>query len=168
MNVALEAALVAFLFVTVAVCGVDSRMHDAAAELAALVASDRTRVDAFNAADLETAAGLYDERAVLMLPGAPPARGRAWIRALLAKDMAASAGIAVVLDGQPDGSVDGDVGWVSGTYTARDRFGRAVGCGSYLSVAKKKDGKWFFVRDTWNSGNPARLVRNAAKGGGGD
>jgi hypothetical protein len=43
------------------------------------------------------------------------------------------------------------MGWVSGTYTVKDKSGRVVETGKYLSVSRKQGGKWLYVRDTWNS-----------------
>jgi hypothetical protein len=32
--------------------------------------------------------------------------------------------------------------------------GAVVETGKYLSVSRKKDGKWLYIRDTWNSNTP--------------
>lgn len=48
------------------------------------------------------------------------------------------------------------MGWQSGTYVVKDKAGKVVETGKYLSVSMKKDGKWPYVRDTWNAdGAPA-------------
>lgn len=163
MNAALEATIVSLLFVMLAVFSIDLPAGDPSAQLAALVASDRMRVAAFNNADVEAEIGLYGDDAIVMLPGMPPVHGRARIRALLAKGMAAAAssGVSVVLDQQPEGRVVGDIGWVSGTYAVRDRSGRVIGRGAYLSVSKRRSGKWAYVRDAWNSDTAIRLGGDA-------
>jgi uncharacterized protein (TIGR02246 family) len=144
--------------------GINSSAADPAAEVAAIHAVDQVWVKAVNAGDVETVAGLYDEHAVLLPPGAPAAHGRAAIRAFLAKDMAASAkeGVTFHLGPKPDGGVSGDMGWASGTYTVTDKSGHVVDSGKYLSVSRKKDGKWLYVRDTWNSDGPPAPAQPAA------
>jgi ketosteroid isomerase-like protein len=140
--------MIALALFSAATCAADS-----AKEISALHAVDQTWVKAYNANDAATAANLYDEQAILMPPGSPGVRGRAAIREFLAKDMADSAkdGIVFGLNPNPDGGVSGDVGWVSGTYVVKDKSGKIVDSGKYLSVSRKKNGKWLYVRDTWNS-----------------
>jgi ketosteroid isomerase-like protein len=90
--------------------------------------------------------------------------GRAAIRAFFAKDTAASAkaGVKFSLGPKPEGGVSGDMGWASGTYAVKDKAGRIVDVGKYLSVSKKKDGKWLYIRDTWNSDSPPASVESTA------
>jgi hypothetical protein len=35
----------------------------------------------------------------------------------------------------------------------KDKTGKVIDTGKF-SVSKKKDGKWLYVRDTWNSDGP--------------
>ncbi len=150
--------------VALAVCGLESSAADSAAEVSAIHAVDRVWVKAYNAGDVDTVAALYDEHSVLLPPGAPAANGRAAIRAYLAKDMAESSrgGFTFSLGAQPAGGVSGDMGWASGTYTVIDRSGRVVETGKYLSVSRKKGGKWLYIRDTWNSDGPTAPPEPAA------
>ena len=119
-------------------------------------AVDQAWVKAYNDNDAEGAAKLYDENAMLFPPGAPAMKGRGAIKAFLAADMAASAkeGIKFSLGPNPDGGVSGNLGWVSGTYQVKDKSGKVIESGKYLSVNMKKGGKWYYVRDTWNSDAP--------------
>jgi len=139
-----------------ALCGISSSDADPASEVAAIHAVDQAWVKAYNGGDVDTVASLYDEHAVLLPPGAPPAHGRTAIRAFLASGMAAFAkdGLSFSLGAQPDGGVSGNMGWASGSYTVKDKSGRVVETGKYLSVSRKKDGKWLYIRDTWNSDGP--------------
>jgi hypothetical protein len=66
----------------------------------------------------------------------------------------AKGGIALSLGAKPAGGVSGDMGWQSGTYAVKDKAGKVLDTGKYLSVSMKKDGKWLYVRDTWNSDTP--------------
>ena len=106
----------------------------------------------------------YDEHAVLFPPGAPAARGQAAIRTFFAKMVAAAGkdGLTFSLDAKPAGGARGDLGWSSGSYVAKDKTGRVVETGKYLSVSKKKEGKWVYVRDTWNSDRPTAPTEPAA------
>jgi len=135
---------------------ISSSAADPASEVAAIHAVDQAWVKAYNAGDVDTVASCYDEHAVLLPPGAPAAHGRAAIRAFLANGMAAFAkdGLSFSLDAKPAGGASGDMGWASGSYTVKDKSGRVVDAGKYLSVSRKKDGKWLYIRDTCNSDGP--------------
>ncbi len=139
---------------------------DAATEVAALHAVDQAWITAYNGGDIDAVAALYADHARLQPPGAPSANGKAAIRAFFAKDIpeSAKAGLTFFLDPNPDGGVSGNLGWVSGTYRVKDNAGHIVDTGKYLSVSKKKDGKWLYWRDTWNSdGAPAASPAGTAK-----
>jgi ketosteroid isomerase-like protein len=126
---------------------------DPAAEVAAIHAVDQTWLKSYNSGDVATLAALYDEQAVLLPPGSPRQVGREAIRGFFTKDMAASAKAEINfgLGANPDGGVSGNMGWASGTYVVKDKAGKVLDTGKYLSVSAKKDGKWLYVRDTWNS-----------------
>jgi uncharacterized protein (TIGR02246 family) len=128
---------------------------DTTADQAALKEITTTWFTAHNKGDADTAAALYAEDAVLMPPHAPVARGRAAIRAFLAKDSAdtKSAGLTLV-NGAETAGVSGDWGWNSGSYTVQDGSGQTVDSGSYLSVSRKVNGTWLYVHDTYNSDRP--------------
>lgn len=125
-------------------------------EDAALQAVDVVWLNAYNTSDADTLASLYAEEAVLLPPGSPPAKGREAIRAFFATDTAASAkaGVKFTLGSNPTGGASGDLGWQSGTYEVKDMSGAVIDTGKYLSVSIKKDGKWLYIRDTWNSDLP--------------
>ena len=64
---------------------------------------------AFNAGDVDTMVGLYEEHAVLLPPGAPAANGQAAIRAFFAKMAPAAAkdGLEFSLGAKPAGGARG-------------------------------------------------------------
>ncbi len=128
---------------------------DTAAEEAALKAATATWLESYNAGDVEKIVALYAEDGVLMPPHAPVATGHAAIRVFLAADTAGAkaAGIKLV-PGATTAGVAGDTGWESGSFTAVDAAGTVVDSGSYLSVSRKVNGKWLYVRDTYNSDRP--------------
>jgi ketosteroid isomerase-like protein len=128
---------------------------DTAAEEAVLKAVTKAWLSAYNAGDVETIVAMYAEDAVLMPPHAPVATGPAAIRAFLTADTAAAkaAGVKLV-PGAATAGVAGDTGWESGSYTIADASGATVDSGSYLSVSRKSNGKWLYVRDTYNSDRP--------------
>jgi len=128
---------------------------DAAAEEAALKAVTAAWLSAYNAGDVEKIVAMYAEDAVLMPPHAPVATGHAAIRAFLTTDTAGAkaAGVKLV-PGAATAGVAGETGWESGSYTITDASGATVDSGSYLSVSRKSNGKWLYVRDTYNSDRP--------------
>ena len=128
---------------------------DTASEEAALKAVTAAWLDAYNAGDVEKIVAMYAEDAVLMPPHAPVATGHAAIRAFLTADTAGakSAGVKLV-PGAATARAAGDTGWESGSYTIADASGATVESGSYLSVSRKVNGKWLYVRDTYNSDRP--------------
>jgi ketosteroid isomerase-like protein len=136
-----------------AVFSIQALAADSAKDVAALEAVDQQWQKAYNAGNADALASLYDERAVLLPPGAPAVSGRAAIKAYFAKDTEASqkAGVTFALGSKPAGGVSGDMGWQSGTYVVKDKSGKVLDTGKYLSVSTKKGGKWLYVRDTWNS-----------------
>ncbi len=144
--------------------GIQLSAADPAAEVMAIHAVDAVWVKAFNAGDADTVAAQYDEQAVLLPPGARAAHGRAAIRECFAKMMseAAKEGLAFSLGAKPAGGARGDWGWSSGTYVLKDKTGKVIDTGKYLSVSKKKGGKWLYVRDTWNSDGPPASKEPAA------
>lgn len=122
---------------------------------AAIRAQSTSWEKAYNAGDAKTVAALYAEDALLLPPGAPGARGRAAILAFFTKNVAESkaAGAVFALDPKTDVGVSGSTGWESGTYKVTVK-GAVVETGKFLSVSRKKDGKWYYIRDTWNADAP--------------
>jgi uncharacterized protein (TIGR02246 family) len=122
------------------------------ADEAAIRAQTTAWMKAYNAADAKSVAALYADDAMLAPPEAPAAAGRTAILAFFTKDVAGakSAGLTLSVTGTTDVGVSGDLGWESGTYAATVK-GAVVGTGKFLSVSRKKDGKWLYIRDTWNS-----------------
>jgi ketosteroid isomerase-like protein len=129
---------------------------DQATEVAGLHTADDAWATAYNGGDVDAVTALYDEHAVLLPPGAPAAVGRPAIRGFFAKDIAESAraGIRFILAANPAGGVSGSMGWSSGSYTLKDKSGKVLEAGKYLSVSKKLGGRWLYVRDTWNADAP--------------
>jgi uncharacterized protein (TIGR02246 family) len=110
---------------------------------------------AYNAGDANGAAALYAEDAALLPPGAPITRGHAEILAYYTKDIEESkaAGVVLALNRNTDVGVSGELGWESGLYKVTVK-GAVVETGKFLAVSRKKDGKWQFIRDTWNADAP--------------
>lgn len=128
---------------------------DTSADEAALKAATQTWLNAYNTGDVETIVSLYADDAVLMPPHAGVANGKAAIREFIAKDSAGAKAAGVkLMPGASSAGVNGDMGWESGSYTVTDGSGQTVDSGSYLSVSRKVDGKWLYVRDTYNSDRP--------------
>jgi ketosteroid isomerase-like protein len=150
------ARLVPLLVIAITLVNTRSNAADPAPDVAALHAADDGWVKAYNGGDVDAATAFYDEHAVLLPPGAPAATGRAAIRAFLAKAIAESskAGIRFFLDANPAGGVSGSMGWSSGSYAVKDKSGKVLETGKYLSVSRMAGGRWLYVRDIWNADGP--------------
>ena len=125
------------------------------ADEAAIRAQSVSWAKAYNGGDAAAVAAQYADDAILLPPGAPAVRGRPAILAFFTKDVAESkaAGVVFNLNPKTDVGVSGNMGWESGTYTATVK-GAVVESGKFLSVSRKKDGKWQYLRDTWNADAP--------------
>lgn len=122
---------------------------------AAIRAQTTSWVKAYNGGDAKAVAALYAEDALLLPPGAAGVSGRAAILAFITKDIASSkaGGVVFIINSKTDVGVSGDMGWESGTYSVTAK-GAVVEVGKFLSVSRKKDGKWLYIRDIWNADAP--------------
>ncbi len=113
-------------------------------------------MDDFNAGNADGLASQYAEDAVLSPPNAAAAIGRAAIREALAKESAGAraAGLTFKSTATTGVGVTGDLAWMSGKYAVVDAKGTSVDEGKYLSVHRRTNGAWLYIRDTWNSDNP--------------
>ena len=113
--------------------------------------------DLYNKGDADGVANLYADDALLMPPGAPASKGRVAIREFIGADIAKSkaAGISLKNEAVTGVGVSGDAGWLSGTYLVVDASGATVDAGNYLSVHRRTNGAWPYIRDTWNSDREA-------------
>jgi uncharacterized protein (TIGR02246 family) len=148
----LVAGIIAFVG---SMAGLAYAASSTSADEAALRAQTASWEKAYNGGDAKGVAAQYAEDALLLPPGAPGVRGRAAILEFFTKDVAASkaAGVVFVIDPKTDVGVSGAMGWESGTYKVTVK-GAVVETGKFLSVSRKKDGKWLYIRDTWNSDTP--------------
>jgi uncharacterized protein (TIGR02246 family) len=145
-----------FAVALVALVGVaHAALAASGADEAAIRAQSVSWATAYNGGDAAAVAAQYADDALLLPPGNPGVSGRAAIQAFFAKDIASSkaAGVVFVLNPKTDVGVSGNVGWESGTYTATVN-GAIVESGKFLSVSRKKAGKWHYIRDTWNADAP--------------
>ncbi len=154
MTLLKSAALVAAAMVALAGC--QKAAEDTTADEAIIRASAPAWADAYNAQDADKLAAMYWEDATLLPPGAPGVTGSAAIRDFLAGDTAATKAAGLTMNIPEAGAVDvsGDLAYESGTYSVTDASGAVVDTGKYIGVFQKRDGKWLYVRDTWNSDTP--------------
>lgn len=165
MTVFRRAVTLCGIAITLVLCNSPASQAGQIAEVALVHAADAAWVKAYNAGQLERVVALYDEKAVIYPPGTAPVHGRAAIHAFFAQDMAdfAKTGMRFALGANPDGGVSGDMGWSSGTWRLKDKTGNVIDAGWYFSVSRKVDGKWLYVRDTWNSDKPTAPAPPAQK-----
>jgi uncharacterized protein (TIGR02246 family) len=136
--------------------GCQTAAVDTSADEAVIRKSAPAWAAAYNAGDVDRLAAMYWDNAVLQPPGAPAASGRAAIREFLAADSAATRGAGLTMNIPEAGAVDvsGDLAYEAGNYTVTDASGATVDAGKYIGVFQKRDGKWLYIRDTWNSDMP--------------
>jgi uncharacterized protein (TIGR02246 family) len=137
----------------------------AADESARIRAGTESWVKSFNAGNAGAVAALYTNDSVVMPPNAPIARGLDAIKEAIAKEIAGAKKAGVTFaTGTPDElGMSGDLAWHAGSYTVKDKAGKAVDAGKFLEVWQKKDGKWRIIRDMWSSdGAPAQAPAPAA------
>ena len=127
----------------------------AGSDEAAIRAQTTSWMKAFNGGDAAAVAALYADDAILLPPGAPGASGRPAIQAYISKSIAEAKAANAVFVANPktDVGVSGNLGWESGTYTVTVN-GAVVEVGKFMSVSRKKGGKWLYLRDTWNMDAP--------------
>lgn len=136
----------------------------AADEAPRIRAGTQTWVKLFNSGDAGGVATLYSAEAVLMPPGAPPARGTAAIKEAIAKEIANAkkAGVTFALGSGDEVGISGDLAWHSGAYFVQDKAGKTVEQGKFLETWQKVGGKWRIIRDIWNSDGAAPASAPAA------
>jgi uncharacterized protein (TIGR02246 family) len=127
----------------------------ATADEAAIRAQTTSWEKAYNGGDAKGVAALYADDARLLPPGASGMNGKPAILEFFTKDIANSkaAGAVFAVNPGTDVGVSGNMGWESGTYKVTVK-GAVVETGKFLSVSRKKDGKWLYHRDTWNADAP--------------
>jgi uncharacterized protein (TIGR02246 family) len=137
------------------IAGLAHAASTASADEAAIRAQSTSWEKAYNGGDAKAVAALYAEDALLLPPGASGVRGRAGILEFFARTIPDSkaAGAVFALNPKTDVGVSGNTGWESGTYKVTVK-GAIVETGKFLSVSRKKDGKWLYIRDTWNADAP--------------
>ncbi len=154
MNIAKTTAVIAAGLLALSGCQQAPKNTDA--DTSAMQDGTRAWAVAYNAGDADGVAALYGEDAVVMPPGAPVVYGRAAIREYIAADSAAAkaAGLTLTIEHGDSIGISGDVAWHSGLYSVSDAAGARVDGGSYVEALQKMEGKWFIIRDIWNSDSP--------------
>jgi hypothetical protein len=88
-----------------------------------------------------------------MPPGESASTGRVAIRASMDSGVTALKAAGLTLDIAEANilEVSGNLAFDSGTYDIKDAAGAVVDTGSYMGVYQKREGKWGYIRDIWNS-----------------
>lgn len=164
MNISRSAAIIAAALIALAACQQAPKNTDA--DKTEIQDATRAWAVAYNAGDADGVMKLYAEDAVVMPPGHEPLFGRAAIREYIAGDSAAAkaAGATLTIEHGDSAGISGDVAWHTGLYSVSDASGARVDGGSYMEAVQKTDGKWYIVRDIWNSDKaPAAAAAPAAE-----
>ncbi|HYN07736.1 MAG TPA: DUF4440 domain-containing protein [Vicinamibacterales bacterium] len=127
--------------------------QDTAADEAKIRADLPLWFEHYNNGNADGVASQYAEDGILMPPNAPASTGRAAIRAFIAADSAKTKAAGLMLKNTAITAVgvSGDIGWMSGTFAVVDAKGTTVDTGKYLSVHRRANGTWLYVRDIWNT-----------------
>ena len=150
MQNATRITLAALGLIAIAASASTTTATDSAADEAALRAADQNFMRAYYKGDIESVVALYSEDAVLLPEYAPAAKGRDAIRKYFTSDIATlKPGDAGVIVESTQG-VSGNLGWSSGRTKATAANG-TTSAEKFLSVSRKVNGKWLYIRDTWNS-----------------
>jgi ketosteroid isomerase-like protein len=159
MNYARMAALAA-AFIAVAGC---QKPADTSTDEATVRKAAPAFEAALNEGDATKLSAMYWDDALLLPPGAPGLTGSGPIGEFLGKQGAdmKSAGLIMKLDEKTDVAVSGDLAYEGGTFTVTDASGAVVDKGKFLGVLQKRDGKWKYIRDTWNSDQPPAVAAPA-------
>lgn len=130
--------------------------QDVAADKAKLEADASSWFTFLDKGDTAGMANLYAEDALLAPPAVPAIAGRSAIKAYFEADLPKmrAAGLTIKNGTVTGADVSGDMGWITGYYTVVDGSGAAVDSGNYMSVHKRTNGQWLYIRDTWNSDRP--------------
>ena len=130
---------------------------DAAADELAIRAINPAWFKAYAAGDIEGIVGLYADDAILSVPGAASKRGTAALRESYTKDVRdmAAAGLSQEPGPNPEFAVSGDLGHEWNTFILKDKSGKTIDTGKYITVFARRNGKWVIVRDMWNTDTPA-------------
>jgi uncharacterized protein (TIGR02246 family) len=136
-----------------ALAGCQKGPADTSADKAALRAMLVEFGTAYNAGDPDKIAAMYWEDAVVMPPGEPAATGRVAIRASMDNGITAAkaAGMTLGIAAASIVEVSGDLAFDSGSYDVKNAAGAVVDSGSFVGVYQKRQGKWGYIRDIWNS-----------------
>ena len=129
---------------------------DTSADEARLKADLTKWFDDFNGGNIDAVAGQYAADAVLMPPNTPAATGTEAIKKALGAMSAEmkTPGLKLNGTGTPTLGVSGDMAWMQGAYNVTDAKGAQLEVGKFLSVHRKTNGQWLYIRDTWNADAP--------------
>jgi uncharacterized protein (TIGR02246 family) len=154
MNAIRNATLLVTALFALTACA--PKAPDTAADAAAIKAGAPVWFEIYKTGDADGVAALYAEDGVVLAPGTPAVVGRAAIRDFIASDIAKSkaAGLTFKGDEATDVGVDGDMAWITGTFSVTDASGATVDKGKYVTIYRRANGKWPIIRDTWNSDMP--------------
>ncbi|MDH4259943.1 MAG: SgcJ/EcaC family oxidoreductase [Gammaproteobacteria bacterium] len=151
MKILRTAAIAAVGLLALAAC--QQAAKNTAADESEIRDGSRAWATAYNAGDADGVANLYSDDAVVMPPGMQAVIGRDAIREYIVTDSAAAkaAGVMMTIEHGDSVGMSGDLAWHSGPYSVSDASGAKVDGGNYMEALQKKEGKWYIVRDIWNS-----------------
>ena len=134
--------------------------HEHAAEInqdsvkALIVAMENAYAVASNAKDADGVAVYYAADAQSMADGEPTRVGMDAIKAGIKKDMASDTTGSTISFETTGVWAAGNYATETGTSTVKDKDGKVVRTGKYITLFELRDGKYVAIRDMWNRDAP--------------
>ena len=140
----------------IALAGCQKPAEDTSKDEAVIRAAAPAFGAALNAGDQAKLTDMYWEDAVILPPNMPAVNGNTAIGQALIKMSGELKGGGLTMNVPEAGKTDisGTLAYESGAFTVTSASGETVETGKYLGVFQKRDGKWKYIRDTWNSDAP--------------
>lgn len=137
-------------------------MHEHAAEInqdsvkAQIVAMESAYAVASNAKNVDGVAAYYAADAQSMADNEPTRVGMDAIKAGIKKDMDSDT-LGHTVSFETTGVwAAGNFATETGTTTVKDKEGKVVRMGKYITLFELRDGKYIAIRDMWNSDEPKK------------
>lgn len=103
---------------------------------------------AYNAGDVEALTDLYDDDAVLHMPGATSVSGKRAIREYWSDDIGGGAQTRIDVHNAYSG---GDIVYVEGDYRVLDKGGMQLAAGDFVQLWQRENGVWRIANENWHS-----------------
>ena len=116
-----------------------------------LKARSQAWLTAYNAGDAKTLSSIYTQDAMLLPPNAEFVKGRESIEKFWTAFIKGTKGNLEI----HEAIIEGDLGYLLGTFTVFDSNDKVLDRGKYTEVWIRGNGQWQLHRDIWNTSLPS-------------